>query len=287
MTTECYIDLHLHTNFSDGTFSPQEVVENALKCGLRAISITDHDTISGIAPTISAARGLPLEIVPGIEFTTDGKNNEEIHILGYYIQWENSQLKSKLKSLVDIRELRAKKMIERLRQLGINIPFRELKKLSTGGVIGRLHIARLMLQYGYISSVDEAFDKYIGNGKVAYIKKPRLTSQEAIVLIKAIGGISVLAHPHLLPDASATVATLVTQGLRGIEVYCNCRRPGPSQEYLKLARKYHLIPTGGSDCHGLAKNEILMGKTKTPYSVLEELRNAFNSNFFLQRSNQS
>lgn len=285
MTTEYYVDLHLHTNFSDGTFSPQEVVEYAVKCGLRAISITDHDSIDGIAPAISAARELPLEIVPGIEFSADGKDGKEMHILGYYIQWENSQLKDKLKSLANARQLRAKKMIERLGQLRMNIPFSEVEKLSDGGIIGRLHIARLMLQYGYVSSTDEAFDKYIGNGKVAYIKKHRLSSQEAIALIRAAGGISVLAHPHLLSNASAAVAGLVTEGLMGIEIYCNCHRPGPSQQYLKLARKYRLIITGGSDCHGLAKNEILMGKTKTPYSILEGLKNAFNSNLFLQRPN--
>lgn len=286
MITEYYVDLHIHTNFSDGTFSPQEVVEYAVKCGLKAISITDHDSIDGIALAIFAAKGLSLEIVPGIELSADGKDGKEMHILGYYIQWENSQLKDKLGSLASARQLRAKKMIERLGQLKMNIPFGEVEKLSDGGVIGRLHIARLMLQYGYVSSTNEAFDKYIGNGKVAYIEKHRLSSQEAIDLIRDSGGIPVLAHPHLLSNASATVVRLITEGLMGIEVYCNCRRPGPSQQYLELARKYRLLPTGGSDCHGLAKNEVLMGKTKTPYSILEGLKNVLNSNLFLKGSNQ-
>jgi predicted metal-dependent phosphoesterase TrpH len=274
MTTEAYIDLHLHTNLSDGTLSPQEVVEYATKCGLAAISITDHDSIDGIAPAISAARGLSLEVVPGVELSADGKNSEELHILGYYIRWKNGKLKEKLKNLRDERELRAKKMIERLRQLKIDIPFKEVEKLTSGGAIGRLHIARLMLQYGYVSSTDEAFDKYIGNGKVAYIKKPRPSSQEAIALIRAAGGIASLAHPHLLSNAGSSLPGLVTEGLMGIEVYYSARRPGPSERYLKLARKYHLIPTGGSDCHGLAKDEILIGKTKTPYSILEGLVSA-------------
>jgi predicted metal-dependent phosphoesterase TrpH len=272
MTTEAYIDLHIHTNFSDGTFSPEEVVEYAAKCGLAAISITDHDSIDGIAPAISAARGSGMEIVPGVELTADGKNNEEMHILGYYIQWENKELQDKLKNLQDIRQLRAKKMIERLEQLKINIPFREVEELAVGGAPGRLHIARLMLQHGYVSSTDEAFDRYIGNGKIAYIKKHRLSSQEAIELIKAAKGIPVLAHPHLLSNASSAIDSLLVEGLMGIEIYYNCRRPGPSQQYLELARRHHLISTGGSDCHGLAKNEVLMGKTKTPYFILKELQ---------------
>lgn len=266
-----YIDLHLHTNFSDGTFSPEEVVEYAIKYGLTAISITDHDSIDGIAPAIYAARGSSLEVVPGVELTADGKNSQEMHILGYYIQWENGRLNDELKNLRDERQLRAEKMIERLEHLKINIPFKEVEKLATGGAIGRLHIARLMLQYGYVSSTDEAFDRYIGNGKAAYIKKHRLSSQEAIALIRAADGIPVLAHPHLLSNAENTVTGLVDEGLMGIEAYYNSRRPGPSQRYLKLAKKYRLIPTGGSDCHGLAKDEILMGKTKTPYSILKGL----------------
>ncbi|MBT9138121.1 MAG: 5'-3' exoribonuclease [Syntrophomonadaceae bacterium] len=285
MATEAYVDLHLHTNFSDGTFSPKEVVERSIKCGLRAISITDHDNTDGIAPAISAARGSGLEIVPGVELSADGKNNQEMHILGYYIQWENNQLQDELRNLQDTRQLRAKKMLGRLGQLKINIPFREVEELAAGGVPGRLHIARLMLQHGYVSSTDEAFDRYIGNGKIAYIKKHRLSSQEAIELIRAVGGIPVLAHPHLLSNISSTVANLLVEGLMGIEAYCNCRCPGPSQQYLKLAKKHHLISTGGSDCHGLAKNEVLMGKTKTPYSTLKELKNALNSHRALQRSN--
>jgi len=118
-------------------------------------------------------------------------------------------------------------MLERLRQLKINIPLKEVEELAIGGAPGRLHIARLMLQHGYVSSTDEAFDRYIGNGKRAYIKKPRLSSQEAIELIRSVGGISVLAHPHLLSNASRTIASLLLEGLAGIEVYYNCRRPGP------------------------------------------------------------
>ncbi len=267
---EQYIDLHIHTHFSDGSFSPQEVVEGAIKNSLLAISITDHDSLEGIAPALIASRKYQLEIVPGVELTAE-VDNKEVHILGYYIDQDDKGLQDKLKMLRRVRAERAEKMIEKLQELGVGISFSKVEEMAKGGAMGRLHLARVILQAGYVNSLEEVFKKYIGEGGPAYIKKYRFTPEEAMRLIVAGGGIPVLAHPVLLRD-DGLIPRLVEEGLRGIEVYCTNHNSESSLRYEELACRYDLIPTGGSDCHGLAKSEALMGKVKVPYSCLERLK---------------
>lgn len=267
---EGWIDLHLHTYYSDGSFSPEEVVEEAVKNNLLAISITDHDSLEGITPALIASRKYPLEIVPGVELTAE-IDNKEIHILGYYINRQDKALGDKLSMLRRVRAERAEKMIEKLQKLGVDISFSKMEEMAKGGAMGRLHLARVILQAGYVNSIEEVFRKFIGDGGPAYVQKYRFTPEEAIKLIVAGGGIPVLAHPVLLRD-DGLIPRLVKDGLRGIEVFCPSHNPESSSRYEEFARQYGLIPTGGSDCHGLAKSEALIGKVKVPYSCLERLK---------------
>lgn len=267
---EGYIDLHLHTCFSDGSFSPEEVVESAIKNNLLAISITDHDSLEGIASALIASRKYSLEVVPGVELTAEA-NNKEVHILGYYIDWQDKALKKTLRMLRKVREERAEKMVKKLRELRVAISFSKVKEMAWEGAMGRLHLARVIFQSGYVDSIEEAFEKYIGDGGPAYIKKYRFTPKEAIELIVAGGGIPVLAHPSLLGD-DKLIPLLVKDGLRGIEVFRINHKTELFLHYKKLALQYNLIPTGGSDCHGLARGKISIGKAKVPYSCLKKLK---------------
>ncbi len=276
---ERWVDLHVHTHFSDGSFSPDEVVECALKNNLAAIGITDHDSVSGIEPAMASARKTQLKIIPGVELTAEA-NNKEVHILGYCIDWQNSQFQNRLTMLQEVRRERAKKMVEKLKELGVNISFPDVRKLAGVGTIGRLHLAQVILQAGYVNSVEEAFRKYIGDNGPAYVKKYRLTPRETIEIIVEVGGIPVLAHPSLLNN-DELIPQLVKDGLKGIEVCHTNQNPETSSHYQNLAREYGLIPTGGSDCHGLAKGAVLMGKVKVPYEWLERLVNR-DSDYFLR-----
>ncbi len=267
-----WVDLHIHTHFSDGTFSPEEVVECAVKNNLAAIAITDHDSLRGIGPAMISSEKYQLEIVPGVELTAEA-DDKELHILGYYIDWRDKDFRGKLKMLQKVRIERAEGMVEKLQELGVNISFHEVEEIAGGGAVGRLHLAQIILRNGYVNSIEEAFRKYIGDGGPAYIKKYRFTPEEVIRIITAVGGIPVLAHPSLLRN-DELIPRLVKNGLRGIEVYCNNHNPESSLRYEELAYRYDLIPTGGSDCHGLAKSEVFMGKVKVPYSCLERLKEA-------------
>lgn len=269
---ERYIDLHLHTHFSDGSFSPEEVVECAVKNNLMAIGITDHDSLRGISSALTSSRKYQLEVVPGVELTAEA-DNKEIHILGYYVDWQDKGLRDKLRMLREVRAERARKMVGKLQELGVDISFPEVEDMAKGGAMGRLHLAQVILQAGYVDSVEEAFRKYIGDRGPAYIKKYRFTPEEAMKLIVGVGGIPVLAHPSLLGD-DELIPRLIKDGLKGIEVYCTNHNPESSHRYEELALQYDLIPTGGSDCHGLAKGEVLMGRVKVPYSCLERLKEA-------------
>ncbi|NOX97314.1 MAG: PHP domain-containing protein [Nitrospirae bacterium] len=269
---EKYIDLHIHTRFSDGTLSPEEVVEYAVKNNLTAISITDHDSLRGVGSALALSRKYQLEVVPGVELTAE-VDNKEIHILGYYLDWQDKELQDKLGMLQKVRMDRAKKMVEKLRELGVVISFPEVEKMAGEGAMGRLHLARVILQAGYVNSVDEVFRRYIGDEGPAYVKKYRFTPEGAMKLIVGVGGIPVLAHPSLLGN-DELIPSLIKDGLRGIEVYCTNHDLESSHRYEELAYRYDLIPTGGSDCHGLAKREILIGKVKVPYSCLEKLKEA-------------
>ena len=269
-------DLHLHTNFSDGTFSPEKVVQYAKAKGLYAIAITDHDCCSGITPAVIAAEDLDMEVIPGVELTAEMPGEEEIHILGYFIDWQETSFLEKLAQISSVRRERAKEILRKLRENAVDISEEELFNLSGKGSVGRLHIAHLLVRKGAVRSISEAFTRYIGNGGPCYVEKFKLSPKEAVAIIKGVGGISVLAHPMTINTAEKSmedvISSLIEDGIRGVEVYHSENNPAYERELRRLAEKYNLLITGGSDCHGFGKREILIGKINIPYKLVEKLK---------------
>lgn len=241
-------DLHVHTNFSDGEFSPEEVVNKAFNKGLNGIAITDHDTVSGI--NIASKHGNTYEnffVIPGIELGTI-YNNEEVHILGYFIDYNNNELINITKKLRSSRIERAIKILTKLNELGININIKEVMAYSSNDNIGRPHIAKALLEKNYVKSIQEAFDLYLDRGKPAYFERYHLTIDETIRLIHSVGGISVLAHPGLLKDESIINYT-INKGIDGIECVHSKHTIVEIETYKNIAISNKLIITGGSDFH--------------------------------------
>lgn len=269
-----YADLHIHTNASDGILTPEEVVEWAYKKKLRAISITDHDTVSGIDKAIKANKFKNcLEIIPGVELNTD-YNGEEIHILGYYIDYENTWFLNILKKMQQSRYERAIKMINILNDLNIMISMDQVERISKGNSIGRPHIARAMMESGYIDNIRSGFDKYLGKGRPAYVERFKLDSKHAIEMINKIGGIAVLAHPGLIQN-KAIILSIINLGIQGIEVY-HTKHNLDTLRYLNhISKEKKLLITGGTDCHGLmVNNQPILGSVTIDYNNVIKLKNA-------------
>lgn len=277
MLAENYIDLHVHTTYSDGSFSPKEVVQYCKNKGIVAVGITDHDTTDGIEEAIEEGKKQGIEVVPGVELSVEFKDSteSEIHILGYYIDWHDKTLQQKLKIFRQVRQERAYKILAKLNSLGIKLEEDEvIKEFSSTQSIGRLHFARILFEKGIVSSVKEAFDLYLGYGMPAYVPKFRLQSQEAISLILQTGGIPILAHPYFgICVDTKSIKKLVNQGIKGIEVYHSKHHKNVTEELNNIADKYGLLITGGSDCHGAVDgSEPLLGSLKIPYILLESLK---------------
>lgn len=270
-------DLHVHTNVSDGTFSPRKVVEYAGMQGLDAIAITDHDTCAAIGPSLRAAETIGIEIIPGVELTAE-LDDDEIHILGYFIDWQDKQFTQRLEEFCRVREERAKEILRRLGEQGIDLKYEDLMDVAGPGPgsVGRLHIAQLLYRKGKVSSIKDAFTKYIGANLPAYVKKFKLSPKEAVDMIKSVGGVAGLAHPKTINTDNKSlkdiVGMLAAEGIQAIEVYHSDHNAGDSAEFKKIADEYGLLITGGSDCHGLGKKEVLLGKVKVPYELVEKLR---------------
>ena len=265
-----YADLHIHTKFSDGTFAPEYVVREAQKKGLSCIAITDHDEVEGCAPAIKEAEKFDIEVIPGVELSAE-IGNYEIHILGYFIDWQEKWFQDKLRQICDVRRKRALTIIEKLKARGIVLDPDELLRQATAGSVGRLHIARMLESQGFVHSIGEAFNKYIGNDRPCYVKKFKLTPAQAINMIYNVGGVAVLAHPYTVGN-DELIPEFVQIGLRGIEVYYPEHDRATTEHYQNLAKEYGLLMTGGSDCHGLGRDKVLMGKIKIPYDLVEMLK---------------
>lgn len=264
------VDLHIHTHFSDGTLTPEEVVREAKKRGFSAIAITDHDSVDAIAPAMKEAEKCALEIIPAVEFTTE-ENDTEIHILGYFIDYKNKKFEKLLDDLREKRKKRIKKILVKLKNLGIEIQMEDILKIAGPGSIGRLHLALCLKEKGYVKNIYEAFSKYIGEGKPAYEKGALLTPVQVLELIKNLGGAAVLAHPNTL-KSKKLVKHIIKLGIAGIEVYHSGHTQELSNYFLNLAKENNLLITGGSDCHGLGKGRLLLGSVELPYSAVEKLR---------------
>ncbi len=267
---EKLVDLHVHTHLSDGTFSPKEVVEYAGKIGLSCIAITDHDCVDGIEPARKTAVISGLEIIPGVEMTVQEKG-AEVHILGFYPDLKDIRFLKKLELIRKSRVDRIYKMVEKLKKYNVKIDPEKIFKLSGPGSVGRLHVATILEDEGYVSSVQEAFKRLIGDKGPCYVSHFEMTAKDAIAELKRVGAVVVFAHPHLM-GGDALIPKFIKYGLDGLEAYHSEQSPSVSKRYVALAEEYGLLVTGGSDCHGLNKGEVLMGKVKVPYCLVEELK---------------
>ncbi len=256
------IDLHVHSNFSDGTLSPSELVDLAIKSNLEAFALTDHDTIDGIDEAILASKGKDIEVVPGVEFSTEYKG-KDIHILGYYINHCDESFQKKLVEFKNSREIRNRKMCEKLKGIGIDIDYDSFRALYPDSVITRAHYAKYLILKGYIKNQDEAFEKYIGDSCPCFVPREKITPAMAVSLILKNGGIPVLAHPILYKYSDSALETLVSEltrtGLKGIETIYSTYSNKDERLIRKLASKYKLLITGGSDFHGSNKPNLYLG----------------------------
>jgi predicted metal-dependent phosphoesterase TrpH len=269
-------DLHVHTTASDGLLSPEEVVKWAGIKRLAAVGITDHDTVNGIAPAMEASRVYGVEVVPGIELSTIYED-EEIHILGYYIDYKAEWFLDILKRIQNSRFERASHIVEKLNAMNIDITLEQVMAIADNGAIGRPHIARAMIDKGYISNIKEAFKDYIGKGCPAYVERYKLTSGEAIDMIKRLGGAAVLAHPGLIKN-KANIGKIVNLGIDGIEVYHTKHDDETVRGSLSIANSRSLLITGGSDCHGIKlNNEPIIGNCSVDYKYVKLLKEAAES----------
>ncbi len=266
------VDLHLHTTASDGKLTPQEIVYSTARLGFSLIAITDHDSVNGIPLALATAKAFPnLTVIPGIEINADIPPNT-IHILGYFIDYTNPKLRSTLQWLHDLRQKRAERMVTKLRTLDIAVAWHRVQELAQDASIGRPHIAQALLEQGYVSSIKDAFDKYIGQGKPAYVEYTRLTPAEAVKLIKETQGLPVLAHPAGLSNLNELLDELKNVGLIGLEVFYSHYSSAIISRLLVIANKYELIPTGGSDFHGLDGESMdMLPEIALPRESVEQL----------------
>lgn len=275
-----YVDLHLHTTASDGVLTPSALVKYAKAKGLRAIAITDHDTVEGCEEGLAEGKRIDLEVIAGIEISAEHSPGS-MHILGLFLDFGHPLLTERLKYLQKARSERNPKIAEKLNRLGINITFEEVLKASGGGQVGRPHFANVLLEKKVVRSFQEAFDRFLKKGAPAYVDKFRFTSKEALHFINEAGGVAVLAHPNTLglsgySELEQLIIQLVDEGLQGIEIYYPEHSAEEITRYKSLAEKHSLLTTGGTDYHGMEKNglEIGVGKgdMKVPYSIVENLK---------------
>ena len=264
-------DLHIHTRFSDSSLTPQEVIDQAVKAQLSCISITDHDTIDGIAPTREAAKAAGIEVLSGVELSSEW-NGRDIHILGYCFDDHSGEFKSSIDEALNSRWGRMEKMIEKLQELGMEkISLPDVEAQAGSRALGRPHLARVMVEKGYVKNLQEAFDKYLADDAPAYIAKYKQTPKQAIAMIKRAKGVAVLAHP-MITQMDEIIPRLVRDGLDGLEVYYPYTSPTLIQFYEGLATKHHLLMTGGSDAHGEFKQNSYVGKMKIQYALVDKIK---------------
>jgi predicted metal-dependent phosphoesterase TrpH len=275
-----YVDLHIHSTASDGTLSPKEIIKTAEQVGLRAIAITDHDTVEGSVEALQHQHSSPVEILPAIEISASSDFGS-MHLLGYLIRLDDASLRQTIKVVQEARANRNRQIVKRLQDLGVDISYNEISEASGGGQIGRPHVAQVLLNKRIVQSIDEAFIKFLRKGRPAYVERYRLLPVEAMQAILQAGGVPVLAHPFTLnakteENLDRIVAELKHAGLRGLEAYYPAHGPVRTAQYERLAHRHGLLITGGSDFHGTVKPEVHVGvgrgDLRIPYRLVEELK---------------
>ncbi len=273
-------DLHTHSFVSDGSDSPAEVVRRACDASLAAFSLTDHDTVTGLPEAAAAAAEAGIEFIPGVEFSVRAQRGN-MHILGYMFDTSNQEFQHTLERVQAARAARTPLLIERLGELGLPVNEHELLSITHGGQVGRPHFARVMVEKGYVRDVSQAFSRYLGRGRPAYVPKSILAPDEAIQAIHAAMGLAVLAHPFSLMCSSrrqlkGVLKGLCEAGLDGMESYYSEHSPDFTRQCLDMCREFNIVATGGSDYHGRAKPYIKIGRGKgdlvIPYRCVEDLK---------------
>ena len=278
------IDLHIHSTASDGTLAPVDIVERARQLGLAAIAITDHDTVDGVQQILKNGPPRDIRFLTGVELSTAPPERfpcrGSLHLLGYGFRHDDDDLQQQLHKLQEARRNRNPRIIAKLQRLGIDITIDELETPGQKRQTGRPHIAELLLKKGVVHTFDEAFDRFLGNDKPAYVDKYRIPCHQAIRLIKQAGGVPVLAHPGLIRPTrpwqlTDLLAELQAGGLQGLEVYYPEHSPEQTREFTELARNHGLVLTGGTDYHGTIKAGIELGRADgnfaVPFHVYEQL----------------
>jgi predicted metal-dependent phosphoesterase TrpH len=271
------IDLHTHTDRSDGTFAPAELVGLAAERGLDIIAVTDHDTTEGLEEALAAGSELGVEVVPGVELSAEYEGSS-IHVLCYWMDVSNTPMQEELSRLRDERFRRGERMVDKLRVLGLPIEFERVREIAMGGNIVRPHIAQALVEAGHVETEKDAFDRWIGDGRPAHVPKHALDPLDALSLIRGAGGLCVLAHPGMWGEESSVpeelIGTMAGAGMAGLEVDHTDHDPVEREHWRKLADRLGLITTGGSDCHGTRYDPIRLGTAlcaPTSFAALREL----------------
>jgi hypothetical protein len=265
-----FADLHLHTSFSDGTYSPEELAGHCQRVGLSVVALTDHDTVEGCARMETACRERGIEFIPASELTTELDDNE-LHLIGYFLDTQNSRLLTELARFQEVRQNRIREMCARLNELGIALPAENVFKIANCRAPGRPHVGRALVQAGLCKTLDEAFDRFLKKGKPAWVPKFRISAADGIALIHQAGGLAVMAHPGL-NRTDEVIPKLVEQGMDGLECFHSRHSTAASQHYTLLAEQHGLLITGGSDCHGMNKGKPLVGTIKLPLDYVRKMK---------------
>lgn len=267
-----FADLHLHTLFSDGTFTPEELAQRGGHAGLMAMALTDHDTTEGCPRMAAACESLGIEFIPGAELTAE-HNDNEVHLLGYFLDIQHPRLLAEIKRFQNVRQNRIREMAAKLNQLNVPLRAETVFELANCHSPGRPHVARAMVQEGLCESLEEAFERFLKKGRPAWVPKHKIFALDAIELIHEAGGLAVMAHPGLNRNDDV-IPELARLGLDGLECFHTKHTPSASERYLQLAGRLKLAVTGGSDCHGFSKGKPLIGGVKLPIVYLEKLKEA-------------
>jgi hypothetical protein len=265
-------DLHLHTNFSDGTYTPEELAGHAARQSLSAIALTDHDTVEGCGRAAEACAQHGVEFIPASELTAE-VDDTEVHLLGYYLDTSNPKLLEEMARFQAVRQNRISEMVARLNSLGVSLTAERVFELANCRSPGRPHVGRALVEAGFCGSVDEAFERFLKKGRPAWVPKFKMSIFDGIHLIHQAGGLAVLAHPAL-NRVDPAIPRLVEAGLDGLECFHTKHSTLTAERYVDMAVEYGLLITGGSDCHGMAKGKPLIGTVRLPYEHVERLKAA-------------
>jgi len=264
-----FADLHLHTYFSDGTFSPEELVGHGVRLGFAALSLTDHDSVEGCARMAEVCEASGITFIPGTELTAEHEDTE-LHILGYFVDTQNQKLLTEIARFQVVRQNRIREMVARLNELNMPLKAEAVFALANCKSPGRPYVARALVKAGLVANSDEAFRRFLKKNRPAWVPKAKISAFEAIELVHQAGGLAIMAHPGL-NRTDDVIPALVDSSLDGLECFHTKHSTTMTGRYLEIADKFHLLVTGGSDCHGFSKGKPLIGRIKLPYEHVEKL----------------